>query len=102
MARPLQHEGDLVDLAQGRDAREDLLEGRQRGQAYVAAVTKVWRQAIDRLGARPQDWSPDDSKLAVLEEISVNETYLWVADVATGTKTLVTPKSGSRRNGWRR
>jgi dipeptidyl aminopeptidase/acylaminoacyl peptidase len=44
-------------------------------------------------GWSPQDWSPDDSKLAVLEEISVNETYLWVADVATGTKTLVTPKS---------
>jgi dipeptidyl aminopeptidase/acylaminoacyl peptidase len=45
-------------------------------------------------GWRPQDWSPDDSKLAVLEYISINESYLWVADVATGTKTLLTPKSG--------
>jgi dipeptidyl aminopeptidase/acylaminoacyl peptidase len=44
-------------------------------------------------GWAPLDWSPDDSKLVVIEEISINETYLWVADVATGAKTLVTPKS---------
>jgi putative protease len=35
------------------------IEGRQRGQAYVASVTRVWRAAIDRLTARPDDWSPD-------------------------------------------
>jgi Tol biopolymer transport system component len=38
------------------------------------------------------DWSPDDAKLAVREYVSINETYLWVADVATGEKTRVTPK----------
>ena len=38
------------------------------------------------------DWSPDDTKLAVLEYISINESYLWVADVATGEKKRVTPK----------
>jgi dipeptidyl aminopeptidase/acylaminoacyl peptidase len=38
------------------------------------------------------DWSPDDSKLLVNEEISVNETYLWLVDVAAGTKTALTPK----------
>ena len=38
------------------------------------------------------DWSPDDSKLLVTEAISVNETYLWLVDVATGQKTLLTPK----------
>ena len=38
------------------------------------------------------DWSPDDTKLLVVEGISVNETYLWLADVATGAKTLLTPK----------
>ena len=37
-------------------------------------------------------WSPDDKKLAVVEGISVNESYLWIADVATGEKTLLTPK----------
>jgi dipeptidyl aminopeptidase/acylaminoacyl peptidase len=42
------------------------------------------------------DWSPDDSKLLVTEYVSVNESYLWVVDVATGTKYLVTPKGGGR------
>jgi putative protease len=37
------------------------IEGRQRGQAYVAAVTRVWRQALDRLRGRPHDWSPDEA-----------------------------------------
>jgi acetyl esterase/lipase len=38
------------------------------------------------------DWSPDDSKLLLNEEISVNETYLWIADLAGGTKTPLTPR----------
>jgi putative protease len=29
------------------------IEGRQRGLAYVSAVTRVWRQALDRLEAQP-------------------------------------------------
>ncbi len=35
------------------------IEGRQRGLAYVGTVTRVWRQAIDRLEAHPDNWSPD-------------------------------------------
>ena len=38
------------------------------------------------------DWSPDDSKLAVIEWISVNETYVHVVDVASGKSELVTPR----------
>jgi dipeptidyl aminopeptidase/acylaminoacyl peptidase len=45
-------------------------------------------------GWAPADWSPDDKKLAVLEFISVNESYVWLVDVATSEKTLVTPKGG--------
>jgi len=45
-------------------------------------------------GWAPADWSPDDRKLAVLEFVSVNESYVWLVDVATGEKTLVTPKGG--------
>ncbi len=40
------------------------------------------------------DWSPDDRRLAVIEYLSVNESYIWLVDVATGGKTLVTPKGG--------
>jgi collagenase-like PrtC family protease len=35
------------------------IEGRQRGQAYVASVTKVWREALDRLQRQPADWKPE-------------------------------------------
>jgi dipeptidyl aminopeptidase/acylaminoacyl peptidase len=40
------------------------------------------------------DWSPDDRQLLVEEGISVNESYLWLVDVATGQKALLTPKGG--------
>jgi dipeptidyl aminopeptidase/acylaminoacyl peptidase len=46
-------------------------------------------------GWEPADWSPDDSKLLVLEGISVNETYLWLFDTATGEKTELTPRTAS-------
>ena len=44
-------------------------------------------------GWEPTDWSPDDSKLLVMEGISVNETYLWLFDTATGEKTELTPRN---------
>jgi dipeptidyl aminopeptidase/acylaminoacyl peptidase len=43
------------------------------------------------------DWSPDDKQILILEEISANETYLWLMDSATGEKTLLTPKSGAEK-----
>ncbi|MDQ3198863.1 MAG: alpha/beta fold hydrolase [Verrucomicrobiota bacterium] len=33
------------------------------------------------------DWSPDGTKLLVLEGISINESYLWLFDTKTGAKT---------------
>ena len=33
------------------------IEGRQRGVAYVQSVTRIWREAIDRLRAAPQAWA---------------------------------------------
>jgi len=43
------------------------------------------------------DWSPDDKKLLVLEAISANESYLWLVDVATGEKMLITPKGETEK-----
>lgn len=40
-----------------------------------------------------RDWSPDGRQLLVAEEISVNESYLWLIDADTGEKKLVTPKT---------
>lgn len=39
------------------------------------------------------DWSPDGNTLLVLERISVNESHLWLADVATGAKSELTSRS---------
>jgi putative protease len=35
------------------------IEGRQRGVAYVASVTRTWRKAIDRLHADARAWRPE-------------------------------------------
>ena len=43
------------------------------------------------------DWSPDDKQILILEEISANETYLWLMDSSTGEKTLLTPKGGAEK-----
>jgi dipeptidyl aminopeptidase/acylaminoacyl peptidase len=43
-------------------------------------------------GWEPQDWSPDDKKILLMEGISINETYLWLVDTGTGEKTELTPR----------
>jgi len=42
------------------------------------------------------DWSPDDAKLLLIEGVSINESYLWLADAQTGAKELLTPKAGAQ------
>jgi dipeptidyl aminopeptidase/acylaminoacyl peptidase len=39
------------------------------------------------------DWSPDDRTLLIFEYVSVNESHLWLLDVATGALTEFTPRS---------
>jgi dipeptidyl aminopeptidase/acylaminoacyl peptidase len=46
-------------------------------------------------GWSPVGWSPDDRSLLVSEWVSVNESYLWLVDIHSGRKRLVTPKGGS-------
>jgi len=43
-------------------------------------------------GWQPQDWSPDDKKILLTEELSINETYLWLVDTTTGKKIALTPR----------
>jgi dipeptidyl aminopeptidase/acylaminoacyl peptidase len=47
-------------------------------------------------GWEVSDWSHDGKQLLVLEFVSANETYIWLADVAAGTKKLLTPKTGTK------
>jgi dipeptidyl aminopeptidase/acylaminoacyl peptidase len=46
-------------------------------------------------GWQALDWSPDGKKILAVEGISVEETYLWIVDAASGEKTLLTPRGGA-------
>ena len=48
-------------------------------------------------GWEPVAWSFDDKQVLLLEEISANESYLWLVDVAAGQKKLLTPKGGAEK-----
>ncbi|MBN4063689.1 U32 family peptidase [Cardiobacterium sp. AH-315-I02] len=46
------------------------IEGRQRSPAYVAQVTKVWRDAIDHCEKNPENYQAQADWMAVLEKVS--------------------------------
>ena len=48
-------------------------------------------------GWEPLDWSPDDKKILLKEELSINEAYLWLVDTATGEKTALTPREAKEK-----
>jgi collagenase-like PrtC family protease len=50
---------DLLPRLQAAGVAALKIEGRQRGQAYVGAVTSIWRQALDRLAAGAGQWTSD-------------------------------------------
>jgi len=43
-------------------------------------------------GWEPQDWSPDDRRILLNEELSINESYLWLVETSTGEKTALTAR----------
>src|ERR1700685_1471116 len=46
-------------------------------------------------GWAPLDWSRDGQTLLVVNEISAEESYLWLMDGKSGDKTLLTPKGSA-------
>jgi Tol biopolymer transport system component len=48
-------------------------------------------------GWQPLDWSPDDRKILLEEDLSINESYLWLVDAATGEKTEVTSRNTAEK-----
>lgn len=40
------------------------------------------------------DWSPDNKSLLLQEEVSINQSHLWLVDAATGSKKQLTPRGG--------
>ena len=46
-------------------------------------------------GWEPLGWSRDGQKLLAVNELSAEESYLWLFDATSGEKTLLTPKSAT-------
>ena len=42
------------------------------------------------------DWSPDDKTLLAANFLSINESYLYLVDAATGNRTELTPKTDAK------
>jgi len=53
--------------------------------------------SFDGVGWFAGDFSPDDKKMLVGKFVSANESYIYLYDVATGEKTLLTPQEGSEK-----
>jgi dipeptidyl aminopeptidase/acylaminoacyl peptidase len=43
------------------------------------------------------DWSPDDARILLSDWRSTNESYLWILDIKSGRRTLLTPQQGSEK-----
>jgi len=42
-----------------------------------------------------QEWSPEGKQLLTINSVSASESYVWLVDVASGKKELLTPKPGT-------
>ena len=51
------------------------IEGRQRSPAYVAQVTKVWREAIDHCIANPHRYAPKPAWMASLDKVAEGQQH---------------------------
>jgi dipeptidyl aminopeptidase/acylaminoacyl peptidase len=73
----------------GRDTDIRILDPEQPGKDRLLLELSGGGWAVT-------DWSEDDKKVAVAEYVSINESYIWIADVKTGEKKLITPKGGEK------
>ena len=64
----------LPQLAQ-MGIRAIKIEGRQRSPAYVAQVTKVWREAIDSCRAQPKHYTPKSAWMASLDQVAEGQQH---------------------------
>jgi collagenase-like PrtC family protease len=51
------------------------IEGRQRSPAYVAQVTRVWREAIDRCYAQPHGFVPRAGWMSQLDQVAEGQQH---------------------------
>ena len=102
--------GDITLLTDGKSRNLGAVFANHSGQFVYTSTrrdgqdTDLWLMdasdpKTDRMllqleggGWRPADWSPDDQQILLVEEISANESHVWLVDVASGQKKMLTPK----------
>jgi dipeptidyl aminopeptidase/acylaminoacyl peptidase len=110
--------GDVTALTDGKARNESPLwshsgewlvygSTRRNGKDMDLYIINPLDRKSDRMLAQlpggfwvPYDWSPDDRRVLVYEYISANENNLWIFDVTTGRKTLVTPKRANEQTAY--
>ncbi|MFT0531340.1 ubiquinone anaerobic biosynthesis protein UbiU [Castellaniella hirudinis] len=66
---------ELLPKLMAMGVRAIKIEGRQRSPAYVAQVTRVWRQAIDQARAVPARYSVHPSWMAELNKVAEGQQH---------------------------
>ncbi len=83
------HDGQLIaytsTLRNGKDADVYVMNPADPKSSRLAVQ-------IDKPGWSILDWSHDQTRLLLEEYVSINESYLHIADVKTGKLTQVTPR----------
>jgi dipeptidyl aminopeptidase/acylaminoacyl peptidase len=103
--------GEVVRLSDGehrheaaqfsnRGNRVAWVSNARNGRDFDLYVADPAKPGAERLVAElpgawyPSDWSPDDTRIAMINYISANLTSLWIVDLATGERTRLTPEPG--------
>ena len=85
------HQGDRIAFGStkrtGKDVDLWVVNANDPASARIVAE-------LEGGGWEVSDWSPDGKQLLLINGISANETYVWLVDVASGKKELLTPKTG--------
>lgn len=66
---------ELLPKLMAMGVRAIKIEGRQRSPAYVAQVTKVWRDAIDNCLADPLRYAPKTAWMASLDQVAEGQQH---------------------------
>ena len=61
---------DLIPQLSDMGIRAIKIEGRQRSPAYVATVTRIWREALDRYTSQPSSFTTDERWMSELSQLS--------------------------------
>ncbi|PYY12893.1 MAG: peptidase S9, prolyl oligopeptidase, partial [Acidobacteria bacterium] len=106
--------GDITLLTDGKSRNTDAIFANHSGQFAYSSTrrngqdTDLWVMnpsdpksdhmllQLEGGGWQPTDWSPDDKQLLLIQGISANETYIWLVDVASGQKKLLTQKGSEQ------